>query len=137
MRTLARPAILPNRGRYSTGKAPVPLSGELYDAALTNGFAFPRTLDDWVSPEWAEFAQRRGAGLPWLSGRLRARIRNFERVLNAYHPTSTDLRLTPGLRRLLRLASAWRYQLEIYSFPLELQALQKLTHYQRPETSGF
>jgi hypothetical protein len=27
--------------------------------------------------------------------------------------------------------------LRFYEFPLELRALQKLVHYQRPETSGF
>lgn len=117
--------------------SPVPLPGELYEAAVTRGFEFPQTLDEWVSSDWAEFAQRRGAALPWLNARLRTRIRNFERVLNAYHPTSTDTRLTPALRSLLRLASAWRYNLEFYRFPLELKALQKIVHYQRPETSGF
>jgi hypothetical protein len=75
--------------------------------------------------------------MPWLRERLRQRIRNFERVLNAYYPTSTDAQLTGTWRALLRGVSAWRYQWRVYGFPLELRALQKLVHYQRPETSGF
>jgi len=117
--------------------SPVPLSGNLYDAALARGFAFPENLDDWVGAQWAEFSQRRGAGVPWLSEGLRMQIRNFERVLNAYYPTSTDFRLTPLWRDVLRAASAWRYHLRCYDFPLELRVLQKLIRYQRPETSGF
>jgi hypothetical protein len=65
------------------------------------------------------------------------RVRNFERVINAYYPTVTDMRLT-GLRRtLLRTLGSWRYHLKFYEHPLELQALQRLYAYQRPETTGF
>jgi hypothetical protein len=117
--------------------SPVPLSGNLYDTALSGGFAFPQTLDDWISPKWAEFSQRRGAGVPWVDQDLRLRVRNFERVLNAYYPTATDIRLTPFRRGVLRAASAWRFHLKYYDSPLELRALQKILHYQRPETSGF
>ncbi len=117
--------------------SPVPLAGELYESAVERGFAFPRTLDEWISPGWAEFAQRRGAAIPWLHDRMRKRIRDFERVLNAYYPTSTDMQLTPLLRGILRATSAWRYNLGVYGFPVELQVLQKIVHYQRPETSGF
>jgi radical SAM superfamily enzyme YgiQ (UPF0313 family) len=116
---------------------PVPLSGDLYDAARADGFRFPETLDEWISPEWLDFSQRHSSQMPWLRERLRQRIRNFERVLNAYYPTSTDARLTGTWRALLRGVSAWRYRWRVYGFPLELRALQKLVQYQRPETSGF
>jgi anaerobic magnesium-protoporphyrin IX monomethyl ester cyclase len=116
---------------------PVPLAGDLYDAAQAQGFRFPETLDEWVSDRWQEFAQRYSDAMPWLNPALRRRVRDFERVLNAYYPTSTDARLTGGWRALLRGVSAWRYRARIYDFPLELRALQKLVRYQRPETSGF
>jgi hypothetical protein len=38
---------------------------------------------------------------------------------------------------LLRTLSGWRYKARFYRWPLELQALQNLIRYQRPETSGF
>ncbi len=116
---------------------PVPLAGDLYDAAQADGFRFPETLEEWISPEWLEFSQRHSSQMPWLRDRLRGRIRNFERVLNAYYPTATDARLGGAWRALLRGASSWRYHARFYEFPLELRALQKLIHYQRPETSGF
>lgn len=116
---------------------PVPLAGDLYDSAQAEGFRFPETLDEWVSDEWMNFSQRYSNVMPWLKPELKQRVRDFERVLNAYYPTSTDHRLNPTLRTLLRGASAWRYHTRMYHFPIELRALQKVVHYQRPETSGF
>lgn len=116
---------------------PVPLAGDLYDSAQAEGFRFPDTLDEWVSDEWMNFSQRYSDMMPWLGPELKQRVRDFERVLNAYYPTSTDPRLSPALRTVLRGASAWRYHTRVYHFPIELRALQKVVHYQRPETSGF
>jgi radical SAM superfamily enzyme YgiQ (UPF0313 family) len=116
---------------------PVPLAGELYEAAKADGFRFPETLEEWISPEWLHFSQRHSSQMPWLRDRLRQQIRDFERVLNAYYPTSTDAHLGGAWRTLLRTASGWRYHARFYHFPLELRAMQKLIHYQRPETSGF
>jgi hypothetical protein len=116
---------------------PVPLAGDLYDQAQANGFAFPQTLDEWVSPAWLNFSQRRSLTLPWMKQPLHARLRDFERVLNAYYPTATQAGLSRGWRAVLRAAAAWRYHLRIYRFPLELRALHRVVAYQRPETSGF
>lgn len=116
---------------------PVPLAGELLEAATATGFRFPETLDEWVSEPWQSFSLRYSDTMPWLKPTMRRRVRDFQRVLNAYYPTATDPRLT-GLRRwMLRGASAWRYQSRFYHFPLELRALHRLFRYQRPETSGF
>jgi hypothetical protein len=116
---------------------PVPLAGELCDTAQAQGFRFPKTLDEWVSGEWLSFAQRYSTQMPWLSASLRQHIRNFERVLNAYYPPTTGLRLSGARRVLLRAASAWRYHARVHAFPLELRPLRKLVWYQRPEPSGF
>lgn len=116
---------------------PVPLAGELYEQARAEGFQFPETLEEWISPEWYEFSQRRSASMPWLKDPLRRSLHDFERVLNAYYPTATDPKLTRTWRWLLRTASAWRYHLRFYRYPLELRVLHKFLAYQRPETSGF
>ena len=116
---------------------PVPTDSAMYADATAHGFRFPETLEEWASDEWREVSMRRGKGNPWLDGTLRTKIRNFERVLNAYHPTVTDARLTPMRRRVLKSVSAWRYALKVYRAPYELRALQRFMHYQRPETTGF
>ena len=115
---------------------PVPLAGELYDQARAQGFQFPSTLEEWISPEWQEFAQRRNNHVPWLTDPLRQEVRDFERVLNAYYPTTTNPRLRGLPCWVLRVASGWRYQTGFYRHPIELRALQKAIAYQRPETSG-
>ena len=69
---------------------PVPMDGTLYAEAQRLGFAFPQTLDEWASDEWRQLidaARRRHS----VDGRrVRRRVRNFERVLNAFYPTVTD-----------------------------------------------
>jgi anaerobic magnesium-protoporphyrin IX monomethyl ester cyclase len=116
---------------------PVPVEGELLSSAAGAGFAFPKTLDEWVGDKWREVARRNSDQLPWLSPGLGRKIKNFRRVLNAYHPTTTDPGLRGWKKTLLRAASAWRYRYDIYALPLELRALQRLLRYQRPETAGF
>jgi radical SAM superfamily enzyme YgiQ (UPF0313 family) len=116
---------------------PVPLAGELYEEAKAEGFAFPRTLEEWISDDWQDFAQRRSASMPWLADPIRRHMRDFERVLSAYYPTITNPSLRGVRRAVLRAASAWRYHLGFYSYPLELRPLQRLLAYQRPETCGF
>jgi radical SAM superfamily enzyme YgiQ (UPF0313 family) len=116
---------------------PVPLAGDLYEAAVAQGFTFPESIDEWVSADWSEFSQRKGAQIPWLRDALRTRVRTFERVLNAYYPTVTDARVLRGpLCWILRTFSSWRYHLRRYELPLELQLLEKFVGYQRPETRG-
>lgn len=110
---------------------------QLYAEAAELGFRFPQTLDEWASDDWAEKALRRNPGTPWSEDPVRDKIRNFETVLNAYYPTSTDMRLQGTMRALLKLVSGWRYQLEFYGAPYELKLLQKLIRYRRPETMGF
>jgi anaerobic magnesium-protoporphyrin IX monomethyl ester cyclase len=117
---------------------PVPLAGEMWESALGSGFRFPQTLDEWVDPHWERVQLRRSADIPWFSKQDRTLMRDFETVMNAYYPTSTDRRLRSGLwYALLKALSAWRYRLRIYRWPFELEALQGLIRYQRPETSGF
>jgi anaerobic magnesium-protoporphyrin IX monomethyl ester cyclase len=119
---------------------PVPLDGSLYTEAKRLGFAFPETLEQWASPEWEQLSMRRGDGIPWMdssTGNIRRRVRNFERVINAYYPTVTDLRLTGWRRAALKAASGLRYALKWYDAPYELRALHRLIQYQRPETTGF
>jgi hypothetical protein len=117
---------------------PVPSeAGGLYAEAQHAGFTFPETLEDWATPEWQQLSMRRGDGIPWIDGGVRRRVRNFERVINAYYPTVTDARLTGWHRAALKAASAWRYGLKWYGAPYELRALHRLIQYQRPETTGF
>jgi radical SAM superfamily enzyme YgiQ (UPF0313 family) len=117
---------------------PVPQEGSiLLDEATRLGFKFPDTLDEWAGEEWSKRSLRRDPGTPWFKDKVRRRVRDFEVVVNAYYPTVTDMRLKGNVRHVLNLLSGWRYQTQMYAFPVELKALQRLIHYRRPETTGF
>lgn len=119
---------------------PVPMDasgGNLYEKAKAAGFVFPRTLEKWVHEPWRSFALRREPTTPWLDGKIYTKIRNFERVINAYYPTTTDLKLNGARQKILKLFGGWRYKLHFYNSPIELRVLQRLFAYQRPETTGF
>ena len=119
---------------------PVPMDaggGDLYERAKAAGFKFPTTLEEWTQGTWREFALRREPNTPWLDNNMYRKVRNFERVINAYYPTTTDMKLTGVRKALLKAFGGWRYHLKVYEYPLELRALQKLFAYQRPETTGF
>jgi hypothetical protein len=116
---------------------PVPSSGSMYGEAQRLGFRFPSTLEEWATGRWRQLMMRRGDGIPWIDPVVRTRVRNFERVVNAFYPTVTDRRLTGARRALLRALSAWRYALRVYGAPYELRVLHRLMRYQRPETTGF
>jgi len=116
---------------------PVAVDGSLYVDARAAGFEFPSTLDEWLNGAWREFALRRDPRTPWLNTDVKSRVRNFERVLNAYYPTVTDTSLTGFKRGILRLLGGWRYKLNFYAYPVELGVFHHLFRYQRPETTGF
>jgi anaerobic magnesium-protoporphyrin IX monomethyl ester cyclase len=118
---------------------PVPQeNSELYEEAKKLGFKFPETLDEWAGDEWTNFSLRRDPGTPWFKETARQRVRNFESVINAFYPTVTDMRLQSSrMKGMLRALSGWRYRLEMYQWPYELKALQRVIHYRRPETTGF
>ncbi len=51
------------------------------------GFEFPATLDEWLSPRWYRYEDRRNPGTPWLTPRMVRRVYDFEAVLHARFPT--------------------------------------------------
>lgn len=118
--------------------SPVPTEGsEMYNQVLANGFKFPATLEDWISPAWENFDLRKNPLTPWLKPYMIDKIKEFETVLNGYYPTNSDIRLTPLKKNILRSLSAWRYKTGLYRYPKEIRALHMLWKYRQPETEGF
>ena len=110
---------------------------DLYQAAVKYNFAYPKTLEDWLRPPWSDHDLRKNPAAPWISKSLRARIRNFEKVLNSAFPTISDLKLTPGQRTVLKSLGQWRYRLGLYRGPLEIMTAQRMFRYRQPEIEGF
>lgn len=118
--------------------SPVPTEGsELYEQVTKAGFSFPEDLEDWLDPAWENFDLRKNPLTPWLTPEMVDKIKNFETVLNAFHPTVSDIRLTQGRRKTLRRMSSTRYKNGWYRYPYELKILQKIWRYRQPEIEGF
>ena len=66
------------------------------------------------------------------------KIKNFETVLNGYHPTVSDVKLSSFQKKSISLLSSLRYKIKFYHFPYEIKALQKFwLRYRQPEWEGF
>lgn len=118
--------------------SPVPTEGsEMFEKVKASGFKFPQKLEDWISPEWENFDLRKNPLTPWLKPYMIDKIKNFETVLNAYHPTVSDIRLTTIKKFILKTISAWRYTFQFYSIPKEIRLFQVLWKYRQPEKEGF
>lgn len=118
--------------------SPVPTEGsDLYEQIQAQGFAFPTTLEDWLSPAWERFDLRKNPLTPWLTGKHIRNIRDFEVVLNAYYPTRTDFRITSWKKFVLRIFAGPRYFFRFYAFPYEIKLLLKWWKYRQPEEQGF
>ena len=42
----------------------------MYDEAVSQGFAFPNSLDEWLSAPWESYEDRRHATTPWINSEL-------------------------------------------------------------------
>jgi hypothetical protein len=113
---------------------PVALDGTLYDEARRQGFTFPGLLSG--PPENGGSSRCAAGSNSVAQPKVRRQVRDFERVLNAFYPTTTDRRLT-GARRALLQAVSLAIRSRALRGSYELRLLHQLMSYQRPETTGF
>jgi anaerobic magnesium-protoporphyrin IX monomethyl ester cyclase len=118
---------------------PVPTEGsDLYLESEARGFSFPRTLDEWMEPQWLNFDLHREFLTPWLKPEMIRYIHDFETVIHAQYPTVSDYKLSRWQRKLIKIVSAARYKLNLFSYPYELKALMKFwLRYRQPEIQGL
>ncbi|HTX89555.1 MAG TPA: hypothetical protein VMC08_11235, partial [Bacteroidales bacterium] len=118
--------------------SPVPGAGSGPDEiARQAGLEFPKTLEEWLEPEWKQFDLRKDPGTPWFTPQMARYVKNVKTVLDSAFPSVSDFRLRGIRKRLLTLPGKVRYRLGWYRYPLELQFLQKILNYLPPEKEGF
>jgi anaerobic magnesium-protoporphyrin IX monomethyl ester cyclase len=96
---------------------------------------FPETLEQWAEPRWIDYACH--ADAPWVSAKLRQRIRDFVTVLNCRFPTVQDPRSLTLSRTMLRGLAAWRYHFRRYDRPWELRASNSVVKLLDPRVSSL
>jgi len=113
----------------STNAAVARTVSELRDCA-GNPVVFPTTADEWAEPQWHAYWCHSGA--PWLSERLRQRIRDFTTVLGCRFPTVMDVRAPSLGKSALRARASWRYRYGKYDRPWELDLWKKVIRLRDP-----
>lgn len=118
--------------------SPVPTEGsEMYEQVKATGFAFPETLEDWLSDDWTNFDLRKNPLTPWLTAEMIDKIQNFEVVLNARYPTNSDIKLSSFQRKTIANIARLRYSTNFFKAPYELKFLQRFwLKYRQPEIDG-
>jgi len=96
---------------------------------------FPDTIDQWLERRWIDYACH--ADAPWVSPRLRQRIRDFVTVLNCRFPTVQDTRHSRLSRAMLRGLASWRYRYQRYDRPWELDLTRQLITLHDPKTASL
>lgn len=96
---------------------------------------FPGSAEEWTQPRWVNYACH--ADAPWLSDRLRRRIRDFVTVLRCRFPTVQDTRSPAWAKLALRGLASWRYSLQRYDRPWELNATRSLIGLLDPRATGI
>ena len=96
---------------------------------------FPTTAEQWAEPPWVAYWCH--TDTPWLTQRLRSRIRDFTTVLGCRFPTATDVRSPPWGKLALRALASWRYRHERYDQPWELDFSKRFIRLWDPRVSGL
>jgi anaerobic magnesium-protoporphyrin IX monomethyl ester cyclase len=100
-----------------------------------SGQAMPTTPEEWAEPRWVSWACHQEA--PWLTPRLRQRVRDFGRVLGCRFPTVQDYRTPAWGKAVLRGLAGWRYAGQHYDRPWELALASKLIPLRQPRSESL
>jgi radical SAM superfamily enzyme YgiQ (UPF0313 family) len=95
----------------------------------------PATPEEWTEPRWLNYVCHQDA--PWLSPRMRQRVKDFGKVLSCRFPTVQDYATPAWGKRLLRTAAAWRYSSGRYGSPWELDVLRRLIPLREPQRDSL
>ena len=99
---------------------------------------FPVTPEGWTQKKWVDYACH--ADAPWLTERLRRRIRDFVTVLGCRFPTVQDAHAPAWTKSAVRALASWRYRFRRYDRPWELDLWNRMARARRlrdPRATGI
>ncbi len=100
-----------------------------------NPVRFPQSPAEWTQQAWVDYACH--ADAPWLTARLRQRIRSFVTVLGCRFPTIQDVRSPSWAKATLSALAYWRYRFRRYDRPWELSLSKRLVRPLDPRATGI
>ncbi len=95
------------------------------------GPPLPTTPEEWTEPRWIRYVCHQDA--PWLTPRIRQRVRDFATVLGCRFPTVQDYRTPPWGKALLRGLAGRRYEKGRYDNPWELRLAKRVIPLREPQ----
>ena len=106
----------------------MPMAG-LEDSGL------PATPEEWTEKRWLDFVCHQDA--PWLTPKLRLRVRDFSKVLYCRFPTVQDYSTPAWGKQLLKGLARWRYATGRYSNSYELDLARRWIRLREPQREGL
>jgi radical SAM superfamily enzyme YgiQ (UPF0313 family) len=100
-----------------------------------NGPELPATPEEWTQPRWINYVCHQDA--PWLSERMRQRVKDFAKVLGCRFPTVQDYSTPKWGKTMLRGLASWRYASRMYSNPWELDLARKYIPLRQPQRDSL
>lgn len=96
---------------------------------------FPNTPEEWTEKRWVDYSCH--ADAPWMSDRLRQRIRDFVTVLGCRFPTVQDARTPAWTKSAARVLASWRYRFRRYDRPWELDLYKRVVRPRDPKVASI
>jgi anaerobic magnesium-protoporphyrin IX monomethyl ester cyclase len=100
-----------------------------------SGPALPTTPEEWTQPQWVQYVCHQDA--PWLTDRMRRRVKDFARVLACRFPTVQDVRTPAWGKSVLSAVASWRYATGHYNRPWELEMTRRLIPLREPQKESL
>lgn len=99
------------------------------------GPELPATPEEWTQPQWLNYVCHQDA--PWLSAKMRCRVRDFARVLACRFPTVQDYATPQWGKTLLKTLASWRYQSSRYGNAWELELARRFIPLRQPQRDSL
>jgi anaerobic magnesium-protoporphyrin IX monomethyl ester cyclase len=100
-----------------------------------SGPAMPTSPEEWAQPVWQNWVCQKDA--PWLTARIRRRVKDVARVLQCRFPTIQDYRTSALGKSVLRNLARWRYATGWYGHSWELALARRFIHLRDPKTQSL
>ena len=100
-----------------------------------DGPPLPTTPEEWTQPQWVSWVCHQDA--PWLTPKIRQRVRNFAKVLYCRYPTVQDYHTPPWGKALLKSLASWRYASGNYDRTWEIDIARRLIPLREPQKESL
>ena len=97
----------------------------------------PATLEEWTEPAWVAWMTHEDPLVPWLDARLKAKVTDFQLVLESRFPSVQDGKTTDWGKALGRLLARRRWSSGNYADPTLLRAVRRLATRAPRDTQAY